>query len=144
MPGYIKFSITDKKINTTLGVKSRRVFKLPDGKTVFSVLLYSGLDIVLVAEPPEQAAGGLVKQSVSIFDHELFKLYRKNYVIVMTVFEITASSYVFEVQSHTSDGKVSLGSLRANTSGVLQFNREDISAVKARRLYTKALLMEGK
>lgn len=144
MPGYIKFSISSKKINSTLSMQSRRVFNLPDGITVFSALLYNGLDIVLVSQPPERVEGGTLKQHFSIFDYELVGSYYKGCTVILTVFDLNASSYVFDVQLQTSHGKSLLGNLRADNGGLLQFNREDISATRARRLLTKALLLEGK
>lgn len=125
-------------------VSSRsQVFFMPGGRQLFCAELGNGLDILVVAEPQVPDIQGYVSQKVCIFDKEFTFAYKGELVLSFRVTSCGAGYYSAYVDTVCEGERCALGAIKVYAGDMVLFDGEVIEAVKARRLHTKAVMLNG-
>lgn len=138
---YMNFAMGVGEISTTIGTRSSRVIKLPNGVCIYRVELYNGLDVILMSEPRKAVAHRRYEQDIYFFDKVVHMAYRGMFNILLSLVQGCSKHSVFAVDAVTSDGRISIGTLCVHSDGKIYYNKEPVRDNMIRILYAKSLML---
>ena len=140
--GFAELKVT---VDVPFGFGSCRshVFFMPGGRQLFCAELGNGLDILVVAEAQVPDIHEYVSQKVCIFDKEFTFAYKGELILSFRVTSCGAGYYAAYVDTVCEGERCALGAIKVYAGDTVLFDGEIIEAVKARRLYTKVVMLNG-
>lgn len=138
MSGYVRFSMDENKIGSSVVVLERRVISIPGGAHYFRVIFHNHFDLILKSEKPEKLDGRWVKQVVYVFDKRFAFTYNGVFDVFFDVFSLGREHVTLGM--YTSNER--LGSLKIDKESI-RYKGEVVTDRACRAGYGKAVMLRG-
>lgn len=141
MPNNVCLNISDRSLGSGSGLRQRKIIRLPDGRTLYSIELYGCFEVLILGSKQVPMSNGLYGQSVFIFDKRFDFTYQKNLDLWLTLVDSSLNTCRLNADIAVDGKGKYLGRLRVDASGYTKFGNERIGSTEINRVLTKATML---